>query len=68
MYKWTDHVLDLGVKPSEFCSHDPFTWTCCCVSDEEFGNLISSTRAKNRDFDKLRLIGKGAFGEVEVVS
>ena len=38
------------------------------VSDEEPVELINTSRMKVEDFNMIKVIGRGAFGEVQLVS
>ena len=38
------------------------------ISDGENVDLIKNTRMKASDFDVVKVIGRGAFGEVQLVS
>lgn len=37
------------------------------ISDEKPANFIREHRMKSHDFDLVKVIGRGAFGEVQLV-
>ena len=57
-----------GIALTVFVSKRLIPLLCISLSDEQPVEMISDLRMKVEDFINIKVIGRGAFGEVQLVS
>ena len=59
---WNDYSIELVGNKRYDC------WMCFIITDERAVDYVKKCRLKVEDFEMLKVIGRGAFGEVQLVS